>query len=142
MGCNVPLDINSLGWEARRKLAYQYKEFRDVNLPHTFEYISDAHVVKQTIKFFIEGSELIYPAKSYFVAIVYAACLEKYFKVPFFSALSEINLLPDDDYFTSYMYKPDMYDEILNYIGDIWQYKSIEPTVAYFKEEFLIEDED
>lgn len=128
-------------WRERRKLAYQFKEFDDVNLPHQYEYKSDAELEKQVIRFFIKGSELIYPAKSYFVAIVYAACLEKYFNVPFFEALCEPDLLPDDDHYVCYLYKPDLYEFVLDYIGDIWQYKSIDATVKYFKEEFLIDED-
>ena len=32
----------------------------------------------------------------------------------------------------------EVYDLVLQEIGDIWKYKSIEKTVDYFKQEFLI----
>ncbi len=121
--------------KAKRKLSYLLNIWDDVNLPYIF---NNDNVEDQVVNFFLTESELIYPAKSYFVAIVYAKCLEKYFGGSFFEYLNDPELLPDDTYFKIYSQNKSTYDNIINRIGDIWQYPSICKTVNYFKKEFLI----
>lgn len=121
--------------KAKRKLSYLLNIWDDVNLPYIF---NNDNVEDQVVDFFLTESELIYPAKSYFVAIVYAKCLEKYFGGSFFEYLNDPELLPDDTYFKIYSQDKSTYDNIINRIGDIWQYPSICKTVNYFKKEFLI----
>lgn len=121
--------------KAKRKLSYLLNIWDDVNLPYIF---NNDNVEDQVVDFFLTESELIYPAKSYFVAIVYAKCLEKYFGGGFFEYLNDPELLPDDTYFKVYSQDKSTYDNIINRIGDIWQYPSICKTVNYFKKEFLI----
>lgn len=121
--------------KAKRKLSYLLNIWDDVNLPYIF---NNDNVEDQVVDFFLTESELIYPAKSYFVAIVYAKCLEKYFGGSFFEHLNDPELLPDDTYFKVYSQDKSTYDNIINRIGDIWQYPSICKTVNYFKKEFLI----
>lgn len=121
--------------KAKRKLSYLLNIWDDVNLLYIF---NNDNVEDQVVDFFLTESELIYPAKSYFVAIVYAKCLEKYFGGSFFEYLNDPELLPDDTYFKIYSQDRSTYDNIINRIGDIWQYPSICKTVNYFKKEFLI----
>lgn len=121
--------------KAKRKLSYLLNIWDDVNLPYIF---NNDNVEDQVVDFFLTESELIYPAKSYFVAIIYAKCLEKYFGGSFFEYLNDPELLPDDTYFKVYSQDKSTYDNIINRIGDIWQYPSICKTVNYFKKEFLI----
>lgn len=121
--------------KAKRKLSYLLNIWDDVNPPYIF---NNDNVEDQVVDFFLTESELIYPAKSYFVAIVYAKCLEKYFGGSFFEYLNDPELLPDDTYFKVYSQDKSTYDNIINRIGDIWQYPSICKTVNYFKKEFLI----
>ena len=121
--------------KAKRKLSYLLNIWDDVNLPYIF---NNDNVEDQVVDFFLTESELIYPAKSYFVAIVYAKCLEKYFGGNFFEYLNDPELLPDDTYFKTYSQNKSTYDNIINRIGNIWQYPSICKTVNYFKKEFLI----
>lgn len=121
----------------KRKLSYLINDWDDINLPFT---INNDNIEKQVINFFINGSELVFPAKSYFVAIVYAKCLEKYFNEPFYESLNDIELLPDDKYFVLYEDDKQTYDNILKRINNIWEYKSIIKTVNYFKKEFIIND--
>ena len=121
--------------KAKRKLSYLLNIWDDVNLPYIF---NNDNVEDQVVNFFFTESELIYPAKSYFVAIVYAKCLEKFFGGNFFEYLNDPELLPDDTYFKVYSQDKSTYDNIINRIGNIWQYSSICKTVNYFKKEFLI----
>ena len=53
----------------RRSMAYLLNDWDDINLPYEF---NDSNILQQVINFFNNGSYLIYPAKSYFVAIIYA----------------------------------------------------------------------
>lgn len=121
----------------RRKLSYLINEWDDVNLNYTETW---SNIIDQVICFFQTESKLIYPAKSYFVAIVYAKCMEKYFNVNFYDALNDNELLPDDKFFIPYYKDKLTYDKIIANIGNIWQYDSINKTVGYFKKEFLIND--
>ena len=120
----------------KRNLSYLINNWDDVNLPYMLNYNDVEH---QIISFFKYGSELIYPAKSYFVAIIYAKCMEKYFGINFIEALNDKELLPDDKYFQPYDNDKELYDYVLNNVKNIWKYKSINKTVDYFKKEFLID---
>ena len=68
------------------------------------------------VLFFETKSKLIYPAKSYFVAIVYARLLEQYFSIPFLKALNLNDLLPDDEWYIPYLKDKNVYDIILDKI--------------------------
>jgi hypothetical protein len=127
-------------WKERRKLSYLINEFDDIDLPHRHIDITDQELVKMIVHFFKTESLLIYPAKSYFVAIVYAYCLEKYFNENFYSVLDDPELLIDDMYFIPYSRHKYIYNRVLEQIGDIGQYDSINKTVEYFKQEILWED--
>ena len=119
-----------------RAKSYSKKVWDDIDLPYKEDYND---VIGQAVDFFKTESKLVYPAKSFFVAIVYAKCMEKWFGVDFITALSDKELLPDDKFYIPYRWARYVYDSIILAIGDIWQYKSIAKTVSYFKQEFCIE---
>ena len=126
-------------WRERRILSYAMHEFNDTNLPYEEIPESGASLVNRVVAFFNTESQLIYPAKSYFVAIIYAKMLEVYFGTDFLTALNETDLLPDDKWFKPYLQNKDVYDKILEKIPkDFLDMPSAEKTKAYFKEEFLI----
>lgn len=127
-------------WKERRKLSYLMHEFDDVGLPHSYVKLSDEELIEMVVNFFKTESLLVYPAKSYFVAIVYAHCLEKYFGENFYKVLNDKELLFDDKYFIPYEDDKFVYDRIIMQLGEIDQYKSIEKTLNYFKEEMLLEE--
>ena len=129
-----------MDYKERRKLSYLINTFDDIDLDYIYIKQSKEDLVKLIIKFFNTESLLIYPAKSYFVAIVYAKCIEKYFHINFYDALNDEELLPDDKYFKTYNESKDIYDKVLESIGDIYQYNSIDKTVKYFKQEYLIDE--
>ena len=129
-----------MDYKERRKLSYLINTFDDIDLDYIYIKQSKEDLVKLIIKFFNTESLLIYPAKSYFVAIVYAKCIEKYFHINFYDALNDEELLPDDKYFKTYNESKDIYDKVLESIGDIYQYDSIDKTVKYFKQEYLINE--
>ena len=129
-----------MDYKERRKLSYLINAFDDIDLDYIYIKQSKEDLIKLIIKFFNTKSLLIYPAKSYFVAIVYAKCIEKYFHINFYDALNDEELLPDDKYFKTYDESKDIYDKVLESIGDIYQYDSIDKTVKYFKQEYLIDE--
>lgn len=123
-----------------RKEVYLYTEFDDVNLDHQYIDMSKEDIVMEVLRFFREGSSLIYPAKSYFVALIYAAAMEKYFKIDFFEALNSSELLFDDQYFVPYEKAQEIYDTVIYCIGGRGQIlnhiDTIHPTIDYFFQEF------
>ena len=129
-----------MDYKERRKLSYLINVFDDIGLDYIYIKQSKEDLIKLIIKFFNTKSLLIYPAKSYFVAIVYAKCIEKYFHINFYDALNDEELLPDDKYFKTYNESKDIYDKVLESIGDIYKYDSIDKTVKYFKQEYLINE--
>ena len=129
-----------MDYKERRKLSYLINTFDYIDLDYIYIKQSKEDLVKLIIKFFNTESLLIYPAKSYFVAIVYAKCIEKYFHINFYDALNDEELLPDDKYFKTYNESKDIYDKVLESIGDIYQYDSIDKTIKYFKQEYLIDE--
>ena len=125
-------------WKERRKLSYLINDFDDIDLPHRYIKMNDEELISLIIHFFETESDLIYPAKSFFVAIIYAKNIEKIFGQNFYDVLNDKDLLPDDLYFKTYSEAQYIYDSVLNKIEDIWNYKSINTTLKYFYQEFLI----
>lgn len=125
----------------RRELALNTYIPDDVNL----DCCENFDKIPQTvIEFFDTTSELIYPAKSYFVSIVYAAALHKHFGGQFIDYLSCFDLLPYDNYFKPYSETSDIYDEILKYIDikNILTLPSTQKTYNYFLQEFGVDKHD
>ena len=128
-----------MDWKYRRKLSYLINDFNDTGLDYTVKkYGSDEELVNEIVDFFISGSKLIYPAKSYFVAIVYAKLLECYFNENFYDCLDDEGLLPDDSFFVPYNRNRNVYNAVLSKIGDPLEYKAAEKTKEYFYQEFLL----
>lgn len=121
----------------RRKLSYKLNKWNDVNLPYIVDLQSN--LPELVLNFFETQSQLIYPAKSYFVAIVYSFCLSNWFNVPIIEALSDPELLPDDKFFKPYAEDMLTYNKIIdNMPNDILSLDSTQKTIDYFKREFLV----
>ena len=132
-----------MDWKYRRKLSYLINDFNDTGLDYTVKkYGSDEELVNEIVDFFISGSKLIYPAKSYFVAIVYAKLLEEHFNENFYDCLNYKELLPDDYFFVPYNRNRNVYNAVLSKIGDPLEYKAAEKTKEYFYQEFLLDGTD
>lgn len=116
------------------------KNFDDINLPSKYEYQDDDTLVKQIVDFFKNGSDLIYPAKSFFVGIVYAKCMEVTYNEDFYKMLDDPTLLFDDKYFIRYKDAQDIYDQVIEQIDldHILELPSTQKTVEYFQKEFTI----
>lgn len=138
--------MNNLDWKARRKIAYKLYNglFDDYNLQYkVIKDQTDDQLIDQVIDFFINGSELIYPAKYIFCNIIYSYYLNKYFSVDFYQALDNIDTLYDSPCPVLYHDRPHVYNSIISAIIDrIELLPSVNKTRHYFKMEMLIDDED
>ncbi len=102
----------------------------------------DERLVADILEYFtIEISHvLLYPSKSYAVAVIYAKLLNKYFGIPVLEALKDPHLLYDNDrFFVPYRAggSADIYNRVL--LQPInWDLPQVKTTVNYFMEEFLL----
>lgn len=89
---------------------------------------------------------LIYPAKAFAVALVYAKLIEKHFGDNFFAVLDDPNLLIGDQYFYRYSDYPSIYDLAMAKLSAmrLWEFEinrlsQVQSTVGYFKREFWLD---
>lgn len=116
------------------------------DLVSEFKVIDDKDkIIEYGIKYFQqEMPELIYPSKSYSVAIIYAYLLQKHFNAGFFESLNDRDLFCSNDrFFVPYASDPETYEAIMNEIGINHKnftlntsLEQIATTVHYFKQEF------
>jgi len=99
------------------------------------EWVEAPELVQNALGYFRRAEfPLVYPAKSYAVAIIYATLLEKEYQIPLRESLDDPDLfLGHDDFFTVYSEDPDTYEAILseltkihNWIESGWAPKSAE----------------
>lgn len=111
--------------------------------PHIVSPLREEDVVNY---FTTEQTTLIFPAKSYAVAIIYALLINVVFGDDVFETLSDPNLLAGNDkYFTSYAADPVTYDRVFSALP--WlsaetiqnlPYSQVKATVEYFRAEVLL----
>ena len=117
-----------------------------------FKSMSSDELVESVKQYFREDPEkLVYPTKSFAVALIYAALLYKYFGVQLLESLSDPDLLyGDDPCYASYDKTPDVYNALI-YSADspiydmmhsciIPDLPHLRQTVEYFYNEFLINE--
>ena len=117
---------------------------RTYNKPyHEFNYsqmsykdMSDDEIIQEVLNMFKNGCTYIEPAMSYFVAIIYAILMQKYYNISIYESLNNRNLLFSDRFFKLYDEKKYVYDTILKNIGSIFFYDSYKPFEKIFKREF------
>lgn len=133
-----------MDWLQRREIANKLYNYSDNNLDFVIlNDQTDDQIISQVLSFFENGSELVYPAKYIFCNIIYSHYLAKYFNLDFYNQLSDSNTLSDSPMYYFYDDHKNVYDEVLNKVYDrLEQYESINKTRKYFKQEFLITDED
>lgn len=143
---NLLSNYKVYSWRKRRTLSYilNTNTFGDEHLPY-FE-MPDSDIEKIIVRFFETTSDLLYPAKSYYVAIIYAWLLNKYFGEDIKVALGYPDLLNyDDTHFSPYgPTNKEVYDNLIaKIIPGLNEGKytaSIASTVSYFNKEFLIDE--
>lgn len=122
-------------------------ELRDLKTSSETEprdYATQSSLVDDIVLHFFKDPEvLIYPAKSYFVAIIYATLLVRHFDEDFYTVLNDPELLyGNDPHFKPYNESQSIYDAVMNVVGE---HSGIDMTlgqcpdvVQYFEEEFMI----
>lgn len=133
-------------WKVRQHL------YHKVRCPDDFIEKKDTafsdDVVSDIIKYFTEpiSKTLVYPAKSYAVALIYARLLAKYFGEDFLTALNDPDLLyGNDQHFVAYHRDIRTYDTAIIAISahDAWDVEAsdleqVRTTVECFHREFQI----
>lgn len=108
------------------------------------EYVEDEELVDNAIKYFEKAEfPLIYPAKSYAVAIIYAFTLCDRYNLPVRTILNDKDLfLGQDPYFVPYENDPDTYERIIarlrtmpNWLESGWAPKSVKYCLLECTEE-------
>lgn len=84
------------------------------------EIVEEEELVENALKYFDKAEfPLIYPAKSYAVAIIYALMLKKTYGIPMVESLSDPDLfMGHDQYFRPY--GPETKDTYQRIIGELW----------------------
>lgn len=92
--------------------------------------------------FEIPVTDLIYPAKSYAVAIIYAKLLKKHFNISFYTALDDPDLLAGNDpHFVRYRHNKEVYDAAIDHVTKVGfndKLPQVAKTIEYFNQEFYL----
>lgn len=129
--------------ERRKKSRKFFKQYTDENVKiEIVKNQTEQELIEQVLLFFETESSCIYPAKYIFCNIIYSYYLNKYFNLNFKECLSDKNVLKNSPIEYSYKDHIEIYEAILSKLKDIESYASIKKTRLYFKQEFLIFDED
>ena len=111
------------------------------------EYDSDTDLACAVIDYFTdELNTLIYPAKSYAVAIIYSMLLDEHFGVPFDESINDPDLFMGTDKFFVPMYQNErVYVEAIEYLDKYGyldplptHWPQIATTIDFFKKEFYL----
>lgn len=105
--------------------------------------VNDQQIVHHCLQQWYENdAPLVFPSKSYNVAVIYARLLEHYFKCPAQEYLLDPSLLRDDRFYQPYPECPELYDHLLELMTFdaimASECPSVKKTVAYFNQEFLV----
>ena len=134
-------------WKLNQKLYHMMTEEHSDALEN-FDIIVDRDdLVVPAIAYFTDPTDvLVYPAKSYAVALIYARMLWEHFNEPFYEVLDDPTLLfENDEYFIPYSQDPETYDDIIDAFGGYDKIpltgKWVDYTVQYFRDECMGEAE-
>lgn len=102
--------------------------------------IDNTEIVENSKRYFESATfPLVYPAKSYGVAVVYAFLIERLYGYPILETLNDPDLfLGTDPYFVTYEEDPESYDAIISYVKNKkdWEVCGWVPqTIIYFNRE-------
>lgn len=133
-------------WKVRQEIYHRTVAINDTSPPTL---VVGGDLVPHIVEYFTTelGDKLVYPAKSYAVAMIYARLLSKYFDEEFYTALNDPALLYNNDqHFVPYYKAIKTYDDAIlrvSAVRDAWdvensKFSQVEATVNYFKQEFLL----
>lgn len=137
-------------WKVRQELYHRLnKNHPDEYGPDDIQLMEDTsdEAVFAMVCRYIEGyvpEKVIYPAKSYFVAMVYARLLMDHFGENPIAALCDSQLLyGNDPYFLEYGRDPQIYDALIKKFG--WDFDltlgEIPDVESYFRAEFMLDQD-
>ena len=126
-------------WKVRQEIYRRLNDPTDDNLNGVEINWRPETVVEDALRHWEEDiDEWIYPAKSYFVAILYAHWIVEDFREDFYEVLDDPDLLPDDPYFVPYSSDKEIYDEILSQIEYIECGGLVSDVRKYYDEEMQL----
>lgn len=101
------------------------------------DWVTSPELVDNALSYFRKAEfPIIYPAKSYAVAIIYAKMIEQYYGIALRDSLNDTDLfLGHDEFFVPYNQDPETYEAILERLKGIpdWLQSGWAPkTVEYF----------
>ena len=127
----------------RQKSNQFYQHYSDEVITVDYQTLNNQELIKQVLDFFFTESQCIYPAKYIFCNIIYAYYLQKYFNLEFYQSLDDKDTLIDSPIYCLYSDKKCVYDQVIKVVyNQIDLLSSCKKTRLYFKQEFLIFDED
>ncbi len=137
-------------WKLRQDLYHRLnREHPDEYGPDDIQMMddtSDSAIIEMVVRY-LNGyipEKVIYPAKSYFVAIVYARLLRDNFMEDAYDVLDDPMLLfGNDPYFRTYGEAKAIYDSVLDQTS--WDFDltlgEIPDVKSYFDEEFMLDQD-
>ncbi len=137
-------------WKVKQILYHRLNpETPDMYGPDDIEMMDDVsdEAIIEMIKSYMGGyvpEKVIYPAKSYFVALVYSRLLRDHFGEDPIVVLNDADLLHGNDpYFVQYSEAQNIYDAVLEAFG--WDFDitlgEIPDVANYFSEEFMLDQD-
>lgn len=121
----------------------KYKHYSDENSIIDYKDLNDQELIKLVLDFFFIESQCVYPAKYIFCNIIYSYYLHKYFDLDFYQQLDDKDTLINSPQYCLYSDRKNVYDQVIEKVyTQIEQLPSCRKTRLYFKQEFLIFDED
>lgn len=128
-------------WKIRQDIYHRLQKEHKDDL-NEIEYEMTDNVLEHAVDYFVTPNKgWVYPSKSYMVGICYARWLAEEFGGDMYVYLDDEELLyGNDPFFKTYSEDKEMYDAILNIIGeDFDETKGMVPDVReYFVQEFMI----
>lgn len=108
------------------------------------EWVEEEELVENALLYFKERCwPLVYPAKSYSVAVIYAILIEEHYNIPVRETLNDPDLfLGNDDFFTIYSEDPETYESILLGLKELPDWRNagwVPKTTEYFRLECTAE---
>lgn len=117
-------------------------------IKHTVLEMNDEELIMYGRQYFLEDTEVVFPAKSYAVAVIYATLIAQYFDEDFYEVLADEDLFVGTDrFFRPYNEKKTVYNQIIEFLKskNLFDFEKsnisqVLKTVEYFKTEFLWEE--
>lgn len=132
-------------WQIRQEVYHRTHDVLDFHADGEEVIHKEEQLVELVAAYFIQPwpDQLLYPAKTYAVAVIYAVLISHYFGDDVLEALNCPSLLYNNDHhFVTYDQNPSVYDQIIQNVSAQSLLTShlpqVRTTVEAFHQEFLI----